>query len=72
MSKFNLFDQSTWYQEPTDIEIKIANRVIGNISSYEYAYSDDAVLKYDASYSYDNKLIFSNGSSCDVAGVFTR
>lgn len=36
---------------------------------YEYAYGEDAVLKYEQ-YSYDNKLIFNSGSSCDVAKVF--
>ena len=34
---------------------------------YEYAYSEDAVLKYDE-YSYDNKLIFDNGE-CEVEKV---
>ncbi|WP_296871494.1 hypothetical protein [Tibeticola sp.] len=36
---------------------------------YEYTYGDDAVLKYE-DYSYDNKLIFSSGTSCDVVKVF--
>lgn len=36
---------------------------------YEYAYGDKAILKYEQ-YSYDNKLIFDNGSTCDVEGVF--
>lgn len=36
---------------------------------YEYTYGDDAILKYEK-YSYDNKLIFSSGTSCDVAKVF--
>lgn len=36
---------------------------------YEYTYGDDAILKYEQ-YSYDNKLIFSSGTSCDVAKVF--
>lgn len=36
---------------------------------YEYTYGDDAVLKYDQ-YSYDNKLIFDSGTSCDVVKVF--
>jgi hypothetical protein len=36
---------------------------------YEYTYGDDAVLKYEQ-YSYDNKLIFSSGTSCDVVKVF--
>ena len=36
---------------------------------YEYAYSEDAVLKYDP-YDYDNKLIFDSGDTCDVEKVF--
>lgn len=36
---------------------------------YEYTYGDDAVLKYE-DYSYDNKLIFNSGTSCDVVKVF--
>jgi hypothetical protein len=36
---------------------------------YEYTYGDDAILKYEQ-YSYDNKLIFSSGTSCDVVKVF--
>ena len=36
---------------------------------YEYAYGDDAVLKYDR-YAYDNKLIFDSGETCDVEKVF--
>ena len=36
---------------------------------YEYAYGDDAILRYEP-YSYDNKLIFDNGATCDVEKVF--
>lgn len=36
---------------------------------YEYSYGDDAVLKYE-DYSYDNKLIFDSGTSCDVKKIF--
>jgi hypothetical protein len=36
---------------------------------YEYAYSDDAVLIYEK-YSYDNKLVFDNGTVCEVEKVF--
>lgn len=36
---------------------------------YEYVYYEDAVLKYEP-YSYDNKLVFDGGSSCDVVKVF--
>ncbi len=35
---------------------------------FEYAYGEDAVLKYDR-HSYDNKLIFENGQVCDVVRV---
>ena len=38
---------------------------------YEYAYYDDAVLRYDKS-SYENKLIFSSGEACDVADVYIK
>ncbi len=36
---------------------------------YEYAYGDDAVLIYEK-YSYDNKLVFHNGTVCEVEKVF--
>ena len=36
---------------------------------YEYSYGEDAILKYD-DYSYDNKLIFDSGNSCDVTKIF--
>lgn len=36
---------------------------------YEYTYGEDAVLRYEK-YSYDNKLIFDNGTVCDVEKVF--
>ena len=36
---------------------------------YEYSYGTDAVLKYEQ-YSYDSKLIFDSGTSCDVVKVF--
>lgn len=35
---------------------------------FEICLFDDAVLKYEP-YSYDNKLIFSNGSVCDVVAI---
>lgn len=35
---------------------------------YEYTYGDEAILKYEQ-YSYDNKLIFNSGTSCEVAKV---
>lgn len=36
---------------------------------YEYATSEEAILVYEQ-YSYDNKLIFNSGTSCDVDKVF--
>lgn len=36
---------------------------------YEYTYGDDAVLRYEP-YSYDNKLIFDSGTTCEVVKVF--
>lgn len=36
---------------------------------YEYTFGDNAVLKFQQ-YSYDNKLIFDSGTSCDVKKVF--
>jgi hypothetical protein len=36
---------------------------------YEYTYGDEAVLKYDQ-YSFDNKIIFNSGTTCDVKKVF--
>jgi hypothetical protein len=36
---------------------------------YEYTFGDDAVLKYE-DYSYDNKIIFDSGTTCDVVKVF--
>jgi hypothetical protein len=35
---------------------------------YEYVYYQDAVLKWEA-YSYDNKLIFNDGTKCDVKAL---
>ena len=35
---------------------------------YEYPYGNDAVLKYEP-YGYNNKLIFDNGSTCEVEKV---
>ena len=36
---------------------------------YRYTYGEEAVLKYEQ-YSYDNKLIFDDGESCEVEKVF--
>jgi len=38
-------------------------------SCYEYATNVEAILKYEQ-YSYDNKLIFDNGTACDISKVF--
>lgn len=38
---------------------------------YEYTYGEDAVLKYEP-YSYDNKIIFDDNTSCDVEKVMAR
>jgi hypothetical protein len=37
---------------------------------YEYATRDDALLKWTGS-AYDGKLVFDNGTSCDVSEVHT-
>ncbi|KAB0574532.1 hypothetical protein F7P74_06250 [Helicobacter pullorum NCTC 12824] len=34
----------------------------------EYAYGDEAILKYEG-YGYSDKLIFENGSTCDVERI---
>lgn len=49
----------------------ISTGVIVTKYCYELAFMDEAVLKYDP-YSYDNKLIFSNGTSCDVKGIIVK
>lgn len=36
---------------------------------YEYATREEAILSYDRYATYDNKLIFANGQSCDVVRV---
>jgi hypothetical protein len=38
---------------------------------YEYAVNSGAVLKYEP-YSYDNKIIFDDDTSCDVAKVVAQ
>jgi hypothetical protein len=38
---------------------------------YEYAINAEAVLKYDR-YSYDNKIIFDDQTSCDVVKVIAQ
>lgn len=35
---------------------------------YEYTYGEDAILVYEKG-SYSNKLVFENGTSCDVESV---
>jgi hypothetical protein len=37
---------------------------------YHYTYGEDAVLKWDGDYSYSNKIIWQDGSNCDVKKVF--
>jgi hypothetical protein len=37
---------------------------------YEYVYGDDAVIVWDGPYSYSNKMVFSSGSACEVAGIY--
>ncbi len=36
---------------------------------YEYTYGEEAVLKYE-DYSYDNKIIFDSGTTCEVKKIF--
>ena len=48
-----------------------ADLIIETKYCYEYATSEDAVLKYER-YSYDNKIIFDGGTSCDVAAVYVK
>lgn len=36
---------------------------------YHYSYGEEAILKYE-SYSYDNKIIWEDDSTCDVKRVF--
>ena len=36
---------------------------------FEYAYGEDAVLKYD-DFGFNNMLIFQDGTICDVVGIF--
>lgn len=48
-----------------------ARGVIATKYCYELVYFEDAILKYEQ-YSYDNKIIFNNGSMCEVASVIVR
>jgi len=36
---------------------------------YEYAYSEDVVVKYEP-YGFDNKLFFGDGETCDVKAIY--
>lgn len=36
---------------------------------YEYAYGEEAILKWEGKYG-DNKIIFDGGGECDVKNVF--
>lgn len=37
---------------------------------YHYSYGEDAILKWDGEYSYDNKIIFDDESTCKVKRVW--
>jgi len=36
---------------------------------YEYTYGEDVVLDY-TKYSYNNKIIFRSGTTCEVEGIY--
>jgi len=36
---------------------------------YEYTYGDEVVLDY-TKYSYDNKIIFRSGTTCQIEGIY--
>ncbi|MDO4223786.1 MAG: hypothetical protein Q4D05_07160 [Acinetobacter sp.] len=38
---------------------------------YEYAYWENAILQYEKN-SYDNKIIFENGQTCEVKDVYSK
>lgn len=48
------------------------NGIIITKYCYEYAYGDgdEAILKYEP-HDYDNKIIFNDGTTCEVSKVFT-
>lgn len=53
----------------SNLYIDRANKILIKTKyCYEYAFDDDAILIYEK-YSYDNKLVFDNGTSCDVESV---
>jgi hypothetical protein len=37
---------------------------------YHYAYGEDALLKWEGGYSYDNKVIWNDNSNCQVKRVW--
>lgn len=39
---------------------------------YHYTYGEEAILKWDADGSYDNKIIWDDGSNCAVKAVWRR
>jgi len=39
---------------------------------YHYTYGEDAVLKWNSPGSYDNKIIWSDDSTCDVKRIWKR
>ena len=39
---------------------------------YYYAYYEDAILKWEGEYSYDNKVIWEDDSTCEVEKIFRK
>lgn len=57
-------------RESSDLyKVLYPNILIQTKYCYEYAYGDDAILKYTEN-AYDNELIFSSGTKCIVSKVF--
>ena len=49
---------------------EISRLLIRTRYCYEYTYSEDAVFVWDGRGSWDDKLIFNSGNSCEVEGVY--
>ena len=49
-------------------EDKISHMYIYTRFCYEFVYFEDAILSYEP-HSYDNKIIFKNGNTCEVKKV---